>query len=245
MFPIAHAYLMEQLFAQPTPAHYLGCVWPDMLFNGPLTHHQTHREGAALLAFARQDAPEIVEFTRAALTHGTEPHGFDWYSDEAYYAGKEKGYAFVNAEPFVADIVAATGVPAEIGLWKGHNFVEMSFEMALGQQYPHLGLAVAASCANEALVQQVTAPLARHFGVAAEALTWNITHFPESVALATPSSLDLARAYAKQLEFKHQVTHADVPAMAAIIDRIWEAIAPDRATFLARCVRNVAAVLDL
>ena len=245
MFAIAHAYLMEQLFAQPTPAHYLGCVWPDMLFNGPLTHQQTHREGLALLAFARQDAPEIVEFVRAALTHGADPHGFDWYSDEAYYTGKDKGYAFVNAEPFVTDIVAATGVPAEIGLWKGHNFVEMSFEMALGKQYPHLGLAVAASCANETLVRQVTTPLAQHFQVPAATLAGNITHFPESVALATPSSLDLASAYAKQLAFKHQVTHSDIPAMAAIIERIWEAIAPDRATFLAQCVNDVAAVLDL
>jgi hypothetical protein len=245
MFAIAHMYLMEQLFADPTPAHYLGCVWPDMLFSGPLSHHQTHRQGRELLAFTRQEAPEILEFTRAVLTHITEPHGFDWFSDEAYYPGKERGYAFTNAEPFVADVVTAAKVPPEIGRWKAHNFVEMSFEQALGRQYPHLGPALIAACADEALVRQVTEPLARHFNVSADALAWNITHFPETVALTNPTSMDLARAYAIQLQFKHQVTDPDIPAMAAIIDRVWEAIAPDRVAYLAHCTRRVADVLNL
>ena len=94
-------------------------------------------------------------------------------------------------------------------------------------------------------MRHVTEPLARHFGVAADALAWNITHFPASVALATPTSLDLARAYAIQLELKHRVTAPDVAGMATIIDRVWAAIAPDRAEFLALSVQRVAAVLDL
>jgi len=245
MFPIAHAYLMEQLFAEPTPQHYLGCIWPDMLYDGPLTHRQTHRGCLPLLAFARAEAPEIIPFVRAALTHGAEPHGFDWFSDEAYDAGAAKGYAFERGRPFVDDVVAATGVDAELGLWKTHNFVEMSFEIALGTQYPHLGRAVAAACADDALVRQVTSPLARHFGVDAAALAWDIHHFPEAMALETPDSMDLARAYAVQLEIKHQVKQPDIPAMAAIIDRIWTALAPDRAAFLAHCVREVRAVLAL
>ncbi len=243
MFAIAHAYLMERIFATPTPAHYLGCVWPDMLFDGPLTHHQTHREGLALLAFARTDAPEIVPFVRAALTHMAEPRGFDWYSDEAYEPGAERGYAFERARPFVAEVVAATGVDPEIGWWKAHNFTEMSFDMALGQAYPHLGRAVAAACADAALVRTVTAPLARHFGVPADALASNITTFPNTVALLDPTARSLAEAYARQLEFKHGVREPNVPAMADIIERVWAAIAPDRDAFLAAAVREVAAMV--
>jgi hypothetical protein len=243
VFPIAHAYLMERIFANPTPAHYLGCVWPDMLFAGPLTHHQTHREGLALFEFARADAPEILPFVRAALTHMAEPHGFDWYSDEAYDPGAERGYAFERARPFVGDVEKATGVAPEIGWWKAHNFTEMSFEVGLGHTYPHLGRAVADACADTALVQMVTVPLARHYGVPAEALAANITNFPASVALIDPTSQSLAEAYKLQLEFKHGVNDPDVPAMADIIDRIWVAIAPDRDTFLAYCVREVAAMM--
>ncbi|MBA3824410.1 MAG: hypothetical protein H0X24_11015 [Ktedonobacterales bacterium] len=243
MFPIAHAYLMERIFANPTSAHYLGCVWPDMLFDGPLTHHQTHREGLALLDFARTDAPEILPFVRAALTHMAEPHGFDWYSDEGYEPGAERGYAFERARPFVADVVAATGVDPELGWWKAHNFTEMSFEVGLGRVYPHLGRAVADACGDAALVRMVTAPLARHFGVPADALAANITNFPKSVALVDPTSEALSEAYTLQLEFKHGVKSPNVAAMANIIDRLWGAIAPDRDAFLAFAVREVAAML--
>ena len=52
MFPIAHAWMIEQCAPAPTLAHYLGCVWPDMLYGSPLTHQQTHREGAALVVYA-------------------------------------------------------------------------------------------------------------------------------------------------------------------------------------------------
>ena len=243
MFPIAHAYLMAKIFANPTPAHYLGCVWPDMLFNGPLTHQQTHRECLGLLEFAHREAPEIVPFVRAALTHGAEPHGFDWYSDEAYDPGAEHGYAFERARPFVDEIVVATKVDPEIGFWKAHNFVEMSFEMALGQASPHLGRSVATACGDTELVKQVTEPIARHFGCDAEHLAVNITNFPYVVALETPTSTTLAQAYALQLRIKHGVTDADVPAMADILDRIWASIAPDRDAFLATAVREVTAML--
>lgn len=243
MFPIAHAYLMERIFPAPTPQHYLGCVWPDMLWTGPLTHTQTHRECLGLLDDVRAHAPAVVPFVRAALSHGAEPHGFDWYSDEAYDPGAPKGYAFERARPFVADVVAATKVDPKDGLWKAHNFVEMSFEMALGRAYPHLGPAVAAACGDAALIRQVTEPTAAHFGVAAASLADNIARFPSSVALDQPTSLDLARAYTIQLDFKHGVKDPDVPAMAAIIDQIWDAIAPDREAYLEYCVREVAAML--
>ncbi len=243
MFPIAHAYLMERLFPERTPAHYLGCVWPDMLFKGPLTHHQTHREGLALLAFVRAEAPEIDPFMRAALTHMAEPHGFDWFSDEAYDPGAPKGYAFERARPFVDQIVVAAHIDPSIGLWKAHNFVEMSFEMGLGTVYPHLGPAIGSACADQALVRQVTIPLARHFGQDADELAQNITRFPATVALDQPTSMELARTYAIQLEFKHGVIDPDIAAMAAIIEHIWTAIAPDRDEFLATCEREVRAVL--
>jgi hypothetical protein len=245
MFPIAHAYLMTQLFPAPTPAHFLGCVWPDMLFTGPLTHTQTHKQGRELLAFVRRDSPELLPFCRAALTHMAEPHGFDWFSDEHYDPGAAKGYAFERARPFVAEVVRAARVKPEDGLWKAHNFVEMSFELALGQQYPELGRAVAAACAKVDLVAAVTAPLARHFNQPQVALAANIGRFPTTVALDRPTSLDLATAYAIQLNLKHSITDPDIPALADIIDRVWAAIAPDRDQFLATCVREVAAVLDI
>ena len=91
MFPLAHAWLLARVVPKPTPAHYLGCVWPDMLFDSPLSHPQSHRSGAALAAYAQsladaEDAATLRAFVTGVLTHGSEPHGFDWYSDEEYGA---------------------------------------------------------------------------------------------------------------------------------------------------------------
>lgn len=243
MFPIAHAYLLERLVAERGAADYLGCVWPDMLFSGPLTHAQTHRQGRELLAFALGEGPVFQTFVRAALTHMAEPHGFDWYSDEQYDPGAAKGYAFERARPFVDDVVRAARVEPAIGLWKAHNFVEMSFEQALGRRYPHLGRAVGAACADRELAALVTEPLARFFNQPQAALARNISAFPNTVALASPTSWDLAAAYSWQLRAKHGVETADIPAMAAIIDRVWVAIAPDRERFLDDCVARVADML--
>jgi len=245
MFPIAHAYLMEQLIAAPTAMHYLGCVWPDMLFGGPLTHPQTHRQGRELLAFARQHDPAVVPFVQAALTHGSEPHGFDWYSDESYDVGAEKGYAFERARPFVPAIVAATGIDPEIGLWRAHNFIEMTFEIDLGRRFPHLGPAIRAACLDAPLVTQVTTFLAQFYGIDSAPLYTNIHNFQAAVALKSPDSQALAEKYSLQLQFKHNITNADVPAIAKILDQAWESIASDRDQFLATCVSQVASVLTL
>src|SRR5579859_3918766 len=89
MYPIAHAWLIQRLIPDATSAHFLGCVWPDMLYDSPLTHPLSHRSGRLLVERARNvadaSATEIVRtFVAGALSHGSEPRGFDWYSDEEY-----------------------------------------------------------------------------------------------------------------------------------------------------------------
>ena len=74
MFPLAHAWMIEQCVPDPTLAHYLGSVWPDMLYGNPLTHQQTHRGGAALVAYAAALPPgdaagEFRQFVLGADDH--------------------------------------------------------------------------------------------------------------------------------------------------------------------------------
>src|SRR5579859_5951229 len=132
MFPIAHVWLLERVVPAPIPAHYLGCVWPDMLFGGPLAHGDTHQRGAELLAFARDrlergapNAAEFLAFVIGALTHGSQPHGFDWYSDEAWdnSTPEAKGYAFQRGLPLAEATAAACRLPQHYGTWKAHNIV--------------------------------------------------------------------------------------------------------------------------
>jgi hypothetical protein len=144
VFPIAHIWLLETIIPEPLPAHRLGAVWPDMLLESPITHTDSHRRGLELLAFARArvaasapGAREFAAFVVGALTHGSEPHGFDWYSDEAYDdpLPDGRGYAFQRAAPLAAETAAACRLPADLGLWKAHNIIETHISQRLAMTF--------------------------------------------------------------------------------------------------------------
>ncbi|HEY7834106.1 MAG TPA: hypothetical protein VIG30_11090 [Ktedonobacterales bacterium] len=251
MFPIAHVWLLERVVAAPTPAHYLGCVWPDMLFGSPLGHVESHQRGAELLAFARarqrREAPgseELLAFVTGALSHGSQPHGFDWYSDEAWggQPPEAKGYAFQRGLPLADATAAACRLAPEFGAWKAHNIVEMAFEVPLHTADPRLGERFVAAGRDAALVARIAGPLGEFFGKPAEALAAAMTIFarywvvPDAVAT-------LAHIYALQVRAKHQVPDPDEAAIAGLIARATDLIAPDRDAYLAACVQEVGAML--
>ncbi len=249
MYPIAHAWLLERVVAKPTPAHYLGCVWPDMLFGSPLDHTQSHKQGDRLVAHARvlppgAEADEFRAFVRGALSHGSAPHGFDWYCDEQWgdRPPEERGYAFQHAHPLADDAARACGLPLDQGWWKAHNLVEMAFETPLYRANPHLGERLAAACADHALAERMAAQLAPCFDVEAAPLAEAMLRFPSVVTLRPFDTATLARVYALQVRLKHQ-TEADVPALTALIERAGELIAGDGQQYLATCVDRVGAML--
>jgi hypothetical protein len=249
MFPIAHAWLVEQLAPETQPAHYLGCVWPDMLFGGPLTHTQSHRSGLALVrALPAAGAPEhsaLRAFVAGVLTHGIEPHGFDWYSDERYGDAPEeaRGYAFQRGKPLADETAAACGLDAKDGWWKAHNIVEMAFERSLYRDRPERGVGIFAACDDDQLVAVVSDWLAGVFEVASADLAAAIRRFPEVVELRPDSVEALATVYALQTRIKHPGAEPDAERIAALIARVEREIAGDRDAFLARCRAEVGTML--
>jgi hypothetical protein len=251
MFPLAHAWLIEQCVPGPTPAHYLGCVWPDMLYGSPLTHQQTHRGGAALAVYASSLAPgaetqEFRQFTIGALSHGVEPHGFDWYSDEEYggLPSDERGYAFQRGRPLADRAAVACGVDAGYGWWKAHNLVEMTFEKRLYTRHVHLGERIAAACADAALIERISALLAKHFGQPAEALALPVAYFPQVVELRPATVEALAQIYATQTRLRHPGAQPDAAALADLIDEAETLVAPDADDYLRTCAGQVGAMLS-
>ena len=251
MFPIAHVWLLERLVPDPAPAHYLGCVWPDMLFGGPLSHFDTHQRGDQLLAFARArktagatDAAEFASFVAGALTHGSAPHGFDWYSDERYGGEPEsaKGYAFQRGRPLAAATAAACHLPPQYGAWKAHNLVEMACDLALYAADHRLGDRFATVLADHDLIARVAAPLAEFFDQPPASLAASMRNFgewwtrPESPAV-------MAHVYARQVRATHGVANPDEHALAALIERAGTLVAPDRDAFLDYCVAQVGQML--
>lgn len=249
MFPVAHGWLIAQVTERPTPADYLGCVWPDMLFGSPITHPQSHKSGAQLLAFGRglpvgAERDEFIAFTRGVITHGSEPHGFDWFSDEGYGDhGAEKGYAFQRATPLAARAAVACGVPEAMGLWKAHNFIEMAYERWLYAENAQAAGALLSACADADLMERIAEPLARYFAHEPAALAESMRRYAEMVALV-PASLDaLADAYVRQTRYRHPGAQPDASAIAALIGEAETIIASDRDDYLGVCLAGVRGVL--
>ncbi|HEV2237292.1 MAG TPA: hypothetical protein VGR57_11580 [Ktedonobacterales bacterium] len=251
MFPIAHCWLLESIIPAPLPAHRLGAAWPDMLLESPITHTDSHKRGRELLDFARArvvagapEAGEFAAFVAGVLTHGSEPHGFDWYSDEAYDNPdpKGRGYAFQRAAPLAAATAAACHLPAEMGLWKAHNIIEMACDHRLYAADRALAERFLAALGDGALVERIATHLAEFYRKPAAQLATSIGNF--ATWWAPPESpLVQARIYAHQVAVKHHVSDVDVPALAALIERADALVAPDAAAFAARCVASVGDLL--
>jgi hypothetical protein len=251
MFPIAHAWMIEHCVANPAVAHYLGCVWPDMLYGSPLTHQQTHREGAALAVYASSltpgvEANEFRQFIQGALSHGVEPRGFDWYSDEEYggLPVSERGYAFQRGRQLADRAAVACGVAQDQGWWKAHNLIEMTFERRLHAERPERGARIASACADTALVERISARLAQHFGQPAETLAVPLRRFPQVVELRPVSVEALAHTYAMQTRLRHRGAEPDEAAIAQLIVEAEAIVAPDADEFLRLSSTQVGAMLD-
>lgn len=250
MFPLAHAWLIQRLVPAPTTAHFLGCVWPDMLFGSPLSHTESHRSGARLVeAFntipTGPTRDEFRAFVIGALSHGAEPHGFDWYSDEEYGGrpASERGYAFQQAIPLSEDAARACGVAPEQGWWKAHNLVEMAFEQPLYLATPRLGASLAEACADDALCTRIARILAGIFGQPTDALSGAMLRFPSVVTFAPATVRPLAEAYAHQTRLKHAGSNPDVAALEMLIERAQTIIAPTRDAYLATCMEAVGRMI--
>jgi hypothetical protein len=243
--------MIEQCVPNPTLAHYLGCVWPDMLYGSPLTHQQTHCGGAALVAYAASlpsgaEVDELRQFMQGALSHGVEPHGFDWYSDEEYggLPASERGYAFQRGRPLADLAAAACGVDPSQGWWKAHNLIEMAFERRRYAERPERGERIAAACADTALIERISVHLARHFGQSVSALAVTMQRFSEVVELRPATIGSLARTYAIQTRLRHLGAEPDEAAIADLIAEAETIVAPDADEFLRVSSMQVRAMLD-
>ena len=252
MFPLAHCWLLETLIPEPLPAHRLGAVWPDMLHESPISHHDSHQRGRELLAFARvrraagaPGAGEFAAFAVGALTHGSGPRGFDWYSDEAYDEPwpDGRGYAFQRAAPLAGETAAACRLPSEMGLWKAHNVIEMACDQRLFDADQTHAPRLLAALGDGALAARVADHLAVFYGKPADQLAASITRF--ATWWAPPESpASQARIYARQVELKHHVASPDVAALETQIERAAGLIAPDVERFQARCAGWVRDMLS-
>ncbi len=130
MFPITHIYIANRIFPdlsdEQQRALSLGAVFCDAL-----SHEITWDRSHSLANEYREEG----YFYKGLMTHGANPKGVDYYTDKVY-RGKSPGFAFQKSDPILQDVMAATGLDEYHGLWKSHNFIELTFELYIAKTYP-------------------------------------------------------------------------------------------------------------
>ena len=243
MFPLTHAYAIGRLVVEAGPLHLLGAIFPDAVLVNGLRWEQTHQAGAALHAYLAEHYPAGRPFAVGVISHGVSPQGLDYYGDQRY-GPFERGYCFEEARPYAARVAAICRLPASMGLWKGHNFVEMALEWLLAQRDPALGRRVRQVLQEPAGLEELSPHLEAFFGPAGSPLGESLPAMLPFLALEPLTPQALAERYQRQVRLKHGVETIDVPAAAAMIEEIAAAIQPRCWAFLEDVLGRIAAMLQ-
>ncbi|MDD2498384.1 MAG: hypothetical protein PHT78_00110 [Desulfitobacteriaceae bacterium] len=242
MFPLTHVLVAQNLLSSSDHQVILGGIFPDLGNAIGLNRIITHEMGTGFYGFCRDNYPEYLNFARAIITHGSQPHGLDYYADECYQ-GEEKGYCFQRARPFCGKVVAACDIPQEMGLWKAHNFIEMAYELIAVERFPHLSDLVPEMLDDKYIIAKCSDLLGHYFNIDTSKVGTIISSMPTFFCLLDVTPQNLAAKYARQLEIRHQIKGADVAAMSKIIEEVKESVALEFGDFISSSIELISDLL--
>ena len=249
MFPLAHLEFARRVLGPLRSEELLGAVAPDVLVAADLGWDVTHRVGVRLYdramdarAEGHSDGDLLVRFARAALTHGADPEGLDYYGDVSY-RGHDRGFAYLVARPLADRVAAVCRLPPELGWWKAHNFVEMAIDMLVDEAHPGWGEGLVRAFDAGGLVTAVSSFLDEALALPAGRVAPYFTRFPTFVALEQPTPMRLAETYGVQVQVKHGVDEIDVALAAEIIEEAADLARPVMDDFFAAAREGVARML--
>lgn len=231
MFPLTHVLLTQALLADDQHPVVLGAIFPDLGNAIGLNRKITHEMGTGFFGFCREDHQEYLPFSQAIISHGSSPCGLDYFADDSYL-GADMGYCFQRALPLVPKVIEACHLPAEMGLWKAHNFIEMAYELLTVEKYPHLTGLVKAALQNDRMISDCSSLLGQYFNIDITRIGAVISNMPDLFCLEEITPHGLAEKYARQLQHRHQCDAADPAAMALVIEEAQAIVAGEFSSFI-------------
>ena len=220
-------------------------MFPDTIIVSGLEWNLTHKPGLALLGELAASGEHERSFALGWLSHVTDPHGLDYFSDDAY-PGTRRGYCFELALPNSRRAAEICGLPEELGWWKAHNFVEMGIELLAAHDWPEgagrCEMALAKAGEHDATIRRAASLL----DVDAQSTRDGYEGFSCFLRFDDISPEGLASAYERQVQAKHGVEHIDRDAAASLIEEcacVAESTLEDFAAYAAQNVMALAASL--
>ncbi len=235
MFPQAHFYFAHRVLGRKNDAVVLGCIFPDMAIGAGVDRNRSHSSGFEILEFLKDDEV-LLDFALANITHGVNPDGLDYYSDERI-PPHEKGYCFEKARTLVDATIETCNIPPEMGWWKAHNIVEMGVELIISSLGDY-GNLMRQAFKNKDLIENISQKMGSFYCLDSKPFVERITNFPKVVDLSKSTPESLAEKYDCQMKYRHGI-HINIPKTAKLIYQASEMVKDDLEDFFALAARKV------
>jgi hypothetical protein len=243
MFPLVHYFVNSQIDDTVSPLMALGGLFPDIAAAAGMNRDAAHTMGGPFHAWCRINAPEGLPLARGIISHGIDPAGVDYYSDE-YWPGYRKGWCFMQGEKYMDAVAKTTRLPEHLVWWKSHNFIEMGCEVITDRDHPNIKDELLAVLNNTSAIHTAAAHLAAYTGLKMESIVAAFAKVPAIFAIQEFSAEGLATKQNAAFTIRHHIADADPLAMADLIRQISREIEPLYYPFFTEVIAKTRRVLS-
>lgn len=243
MFPLCHIYFCDRVLDNPSEFEVLGSIYPDAVTSKKLERRITHYNTGKLHGYFMNKHCDMEDFAVGAITHGVDMRGLDFYSDENY-PGAVKGYCFEKAKSIADDVVKCCSIPYEWGLWKGHNFIEMAFEIYLNEIDKSLKYRFKNVLENRDIIECVSSNLSNFYNMERDYFEKGFNKFIDFFDYENLNETTMVKRYSIQLKALHGIEDFDLPGAASIIKKAVDMIRYDADDFFDYTTEEVRKIID-
>ncbi len=222
-------------------AAILGSIFPDLLLLSGLDWETSHSLGEKIWHHLHKGGEERVLFSLGVISHGIEPRGLDYYSDEKF-GTFEKGYCFEKARPLVDAVVEACNLSLNDGWWKAHNFIEMGVELYLNRRRPELISKLRRAFSNTGLITSLILDLSPVLKIEKAPLEKSFEKFKQFAEDEPVDARALAIRFQRQIYIRHNIESINISQSRAIIEKGEKIIIPDIEAFFRDVKEKMAPV---
>ncbi|MGI6318434.1 MAG: hypothetical protein ACOX1J_06910 [Dethiobacteria bacterium] len=243
MYPLTHLFFAKRVLGFLDDPVALGSIFPDVLILSSIGWKESHSLGIEIWRHFRGKEKDLVNFSLGVITHGIEPKGLDYYSDEKY-SNYERGYCYEKAKPLINRVVEACNISAENGWWKAHNFIEMGVELYINEKSPRLLTSLQQAFNNTLLIPKLCRVLSPLLHRDAKLLEKSLLTFKSFFEEEPLDARLLALRYQQQIYFRHNIESIDLVESRDIIHKGKELVACDIEVFFSEVSERVNNVLN-
>ena len=141
-------------------------------------------------------------------------------------------------------IAAVTRLPQDLIWWKGHNFVEISYELLTEEKYPGIRQGLVAALEDQDAIQQASSLIAAYSGLDQNNLRAALNNAPNIFAIHELTPLALAEKQNNAFMVRHKVMNADVEGIARLFCRMRDDLRAGYDSFFEQLIKKTGMAMS-